>query len=70
MIICLTAFIKGWGQKRLTMYPIENYKIKPYDGGKHDELESKASKEYRHSWNLTKREIKIYDSYSEESKVR
>ncbi|MDV3747086.1 hypothetical protein CMU21_04500 [Elizabethkingia anophelis] len=35
-----------------------------------DELEAKASMEYRHSWNLTNREIKIYDSYSEASKAR
>lgn len=35
-----------------------------------DELESKASMEYRHSWNLTNREIKMYNSYSEASKER
>ncbi|TYT29554.1 hypothetical protein [Elizabethkingia anophelis] len=35
-----------------------------------DELEAKASMEYRHSWNLTNREIKMYNSYSEASKGR
>ncbi|MDV4008520.1 hypothetical protein CMT57_01545 [Elizabethkingia anophelis] len=35
-----------------------------------DELEAKASMEYRHSWNLTNREIKMYNSYSEASKAR
>ncbi|MDV3788811.1 hypothetical protein CMU16_15450 [Elizabethkingia anophelis] len=35
-----------------------------------DELEAKASVEYRHSWNLINREIKIYDSYSGASKAR
>ncbi|HFK5560392.1 TPA: hypothetical protein ACGZ9C_000010 [Elizabethkingia anophelis] len=35
-----------------------------------DELESKASVEYRHSWNLTNREIKMYNSYSEASKAK
>ncbi|MEN5133162.1 hypothetical protein [Elizabethkingia anophelis] len=35
-----------------------------------DELESKASVEYSHSWNLTNREIKMYNSYSEASKAR
>ncbi|MCT3646534.1 hypothetical protein [Elizabethkingia anophelis] len=35
-----------------------------------DELEAKASMEYRYSWNLTNREIKMYNSYSEASKGR
>lgn len=35
-----------------------------------DELEAKASVEYSHSWNLTNREIKMYNSYSEASKGR
>ncbi|OPB97017.1 hypothetical protein BAS10_08235 [Elizabethkingia meningoseptica] len=35
-----------------------------------DELEVKASVEYKHSWNLTNREIKMYNSYSEASKAR
>ncbi|MEN5211293.1 hypothetical protein ABE480_05230 [Elizabethkingia anophelis] len=35
-----------------------------------DELESKASMEYSHSWNLKNREMKIFNSYSEASKAR
>ncbi|HFK5563114.1 TPA: hypothetical protein ACGZ9C_002775 [Elizabethkingia anophelis] len=35
-----------------------------------DELESKASMEYSHSWNLKNREIKMFNSYSEASKTR
>jgi len=30
----VNSFMKGWGQKGLTMYPIENYKIKFYGDGK------------------------------------
>ncbi|MDE5436830.1 hypothetical protein KRE40_10845 [Elizabethkingia meningoseptica] len=30
----VNSFMKGWGQKGLTMYPIENYKIKIYGDGK------------------------------------
>ena len=35
-----------------------------------DELESKASMEYSHSWNLKNREMKMFNSYSEASKTR
>ncbi|MCT4236447.1 hypothetical protein HZP42_08630 [Elizabethkingia anophelis] len=35
-----------------------------------DELESKTSMEYSHSWNLKNREMKMFNSYSEATKTR